>query len=178
MSPHLSLHARPLSARKTLALGALLIALLLAACDKKAPSGSASQSGGAASGAAAVNWSGVKPSPEGDAILAYKTLARACDAWHKGGKPRITLRHDGQGHVSDDAGNTRPLLREDWRAIVRLVRAPGDPHVAVASKSDFYAGSGPFTDNFGLLARYKYTIELIDDSTLVFRNDGLHDGGR
>ena len=163
---------------KTMRFGALLAAPLLAACDAKVPSRSASQSGETPVASAPVDWSTVKPAGDGEAILAYKTLARACDAWHRGGKPRITLRHDGRSVATDDAGNTTPVSPQDWLAIIGLVRDSGKPTVAVASKSRHYAGGGPGTDNFGLLPRFKYVIELVDDNTLVFRNDGLYDDGK
>lgn len=161
--------------------GVLAGGMTLTGCDRKQAASSTPPPPPAATGtqaAAEGGWSAVRASPMGNGILAYKNIARRCDGWHKGEKARITLRHDFHGAIADDAGNSMSMSPEDWKSIIGLARGPKGPQVAVAAKSEFYAGNTAHSDAFGVIARHKYTIEVLDDSSVVFRNDGKYDDGK
>lgn len=144
-----------------------------------AASGSASESREATQGGPpAMDWNSVTAARDGSQIMAYKTLARMCDAWHKGGAPAITLRYGSDGKARDDAGNSAAVSPEEWEGIVDDARR-GDV-LAVASESRFYSdpASGMPQDTFGTVPRFKYAVEVIDSDTLTFANRGNLDDGR
>lgn len=155
----------------------------LASCDRKPPTPTPTPTSTATptaneAGAAAVDWSRVTAVETGEAVLAYKTLARHADAWHKGAKDVITVRHDGVGAATDDAGNTMAMTPAAWKGIVEVVRAAKEPVLAVAGKSDFHSGLlSPARDTFGTLARYHYRLELVGDGELRLHNEGKRDDG-
>ena len=159
--------------------GAIAAALMLASCDRAAaPTSTATSPAAAEPAAAATDWSKVTPVDAGEAILAYKTLARHTDAWHKGAKPTITLRHDGVAAATDDAGNKVAITPRAWKGIIDQVRGASAPTIALASKSAFYADpTKPVKDSFGTLARYSYRLEVIADYELRLHNEGKRDDG-
>lgn len=168
---------------------AVLALALLAACEEKSTPASSTPASKAASAsssapAAAIDWSRIKAVELGSAVMSYKTLARHCDAWHKGKVPVITLRHDGAGTVSDGQGNTVSLPADCWKGIVAAVRAEPGKHIAVAAKSAMYdqsmppIGPGWQPDTFGIVPRHQYQIAVIDDATITFTTQGMFDDGR
>lgn len=141
----------------------------------------------ATAGASGIDWSSVTAAPAGSGAMAARTLARYCDAWHRGKKPVITLSFKAEHSVCDDAGNSvkfsaELLDRSIWKEVVVLTRRgfpDGSKFAMAAAKSSFYANQvkGLPTDKFGVLPRYMYTIEVVDDETLRFHNDRKMDNG-
>ena len=177
-------------------LSAAIAAMMLASCDRAAPTStpnSPAASGPAAStpaspgsasptpanpAAAPIDWSTVTPVDAGEAILAYKTLARRADAWHNGAKPTITVRHDGIAAATDESGNKFKITPQAWKGIIDQVRGNSEPTIALASKSAFYADpTKPANDSFGTLARYSYRLEVVADNELRLHNEGKRDDG-
>jgi hypothetical protein len=169
---------RPATRLGTLALAGALIAPALSGCERKPPDSPANASSSAPSTVPPAEWSKVQPASPGEAIMAEKTIARHCDAWEKGAKPRIQLHHDGLATLSDDAGHSMSVTAQDFKAIVQQVRGSKQPTSAAASRSAMYSNGGPSPqDTFGVLPRYTYTIEVIDDATVVYRTDRKVDDG-
>lgn len=160
-------------------LSATAAALMLASCDRGAPTSTpGAPAATAPADAAATDWSKVTPVDAGEAILAYKTLARHADAWHKGARPTITLRHDGVAAATDDVGNKVAITPQAWKGIIDQVRGTSEPTIAVASKSAIYADpTKPVKDTFGTLARYSYRLEVVADNELRLHNEGKRDDG-
>ena len=158
---------------------ALLFCVALSACEKK-PSGTsqsvAPATGSPSAAAMKVDWSKIQPVGAGDSIMSYKTLARHCDAWYKGGNTLITLRYDGAA-ATDGSGHSMKMSPESWKGVAQAVRQSASPTIASASKSALYGGSSPQADTFGTLPRYKYEIEVVDDSTIRLKNIGKFDDG-
>lgn len=157
-------------------------------CEKRtsAPSTSSVPTQSQVGAGTAVDWAGVAGTADGSEILASKTLARYCDAWHRGGAPSITLRFVAPSSFSDDAGHTADLgpgllNAAIWKGIAARARRPnGEAVPAVASLSNFYQSSTPGmpSDDFGVIPRYRYTIEVVDAGTYRFKNAGKQDDGK
>ncbi len=164
-----------------LAIGAIGCERPAATAPKPAPAPLASTTTGA------VDWAKVETGDPGQAIMAYKTLARYCDAWHRGAVETITLTFVPLLSVKDDRGHevelTPVFMNESvWKGIVTLVRRgtpDGSPLQAAASKSEFYQGDSPAfpKDTFGVIPRYRYRIEVVDDGAIRFVNVGKLDDG-
>lgn len=152
---------------------------MLASCDRAAPTSSPSPSVATTPATPTpTDWSKITPVDAGEAILSYKTLARHADAWHKGAKPVITLRHNGVDAATDDAGNKITITPQAWKGVIDQVRAGTQPTIALASKSAFYADpTKPVKDTFGTLARYSYRLEVVADNELRLHNEGRRDDG-
>lgn len=171
----------------TLLCGAVAAALMLASCDRAGTPSStpatpaaapSTASGPAAATPAITDWSKVTPVDAGEAILAYKTLARRADAWHNGATPTITIRHDGVSAATDQSGNKVFISPQAWKGVIDQVRGSTAPTIAVASKAAFYADpQSPHKDSFGTLARYTYRLEAVADNELRFHNEGKRDDG-
>jgi hypothetical protein len=125
----------------------------------------------------ALDWSTVTPATDGSQILAWKTLARHCDAWHKGLEETIDLHYRADGRAEDAFGHSLKVRPEQWKGIV--VAARSTPVDAFASLSEVYSSGRTDIpqDKFGQKPRYRYSVTVVDDNTLRFRNTGMLDAG-
>ncbi len=131
-----------------------------------------------AAGSAATDWSRVTPSANGAQIVAWKTLARHCDAWYKGAQPQIDFRY-ADGYAAVDAGHKVRTRAEDFAGIVRSARVPGAKVEAFASLSEVYSNGreGIPQDKFGLKARYRYRATALSDDALRYHIIEKPEGG-
>lgn len=146
-------------------------------CEKRAPQTQAP----AQATPSGVEWSSVVASSDGSEIVAYKTLARHADAWYRGSNQVIKVTFRPEGLAVDSAGHELRFRAEDWKGIIAHARAAtvDRPLDAVAGRAGLYSGApGAMpADDFGVIPRYRYRLQAIDDDTLHLQNLGKHDDG-
>jgi hypothetical protein len=127
----------------------------------------------------AMDWSAVEGSKNGVQIMAWKTVARHCDAWYKGSKPVIDLRFNPDGHAEDGAGHRMPVRAADWKGIVESTRIAGKEVEAFAALSELYSSGREEIpqDKFGIKARYRYRVTAVSDDVLRYTVIDKLDGG-
>ncbi len=154
------------------------VAAVAAGCSS-APPASRAKPAPSAAAPATMDWSKVEPATNGGQILAWKTLARHCDAWYKGSRMVVDLRFNPDGHAEDGEGRRMKIAAADWKGVVHAAQAPGAKVEAFASLSDVYASGREDIpqDKFGTKARYRYRITAVSDDILRFSIVEKMDGG-
>src|SRR5690349_1724873 len=114
------------SPMKTVAF-AVCMACLFAGCESEQPQQPV-QASAPAPPAPAMDWAAIAASNDGSEIMAYKTMARHADAWHRGSQETVDFTYQAEGRAVHADGQEVRVTAQEWKG---LSKPPAGPHPSV-----------------------------------------------